>query len=562
MKRVAVLFVTDAFGSATQKAFQDYAHSSGIETVSVAFPYTQKSDEISKAIKSLKQTGFRYIFTICFEDHYMPIMSEAHKSKITGDDYFWLFYGMDTTTFQRNAAFPHGSALYNATKGIGILELDAGVRRGVRYPHLEYTEPLPQSPVRGHDIMRKTWREEVAAFREYFRSKLPTTLVDGFDPEFGTEPSTAGFFLYDAVNVIGISMCKTDTPFFTGEDITPILETLSFDGASGQIEFEDTGTRFWQTTVYTIWNVVPVEEVDINGINRFALAPTSYHLDGWHKIPENNFIYASGTVTPPPELSILEIDDKNVSSNVIVIALLLMGMTMLSSFLCFCWILRNKGEPIVCASQPEFLVLISVGTFIMSGAILPLSMREYQDKEDALLTCMADLWLYFIGFSLVYSALALKARHLYKVHIACFYGVTCLLFCILWFNFLTLWFYQVYVNPEIDRVYIYSRQLFIWCSIALVSNAIILALWTGKCGNCRHSRPTVLVFKFLPTCLLEIPLNMGLFSHSASSRTCSEKVDSNFRFLNRCVRTTLFLAWDVRESGRRGSSICHCSSHS
>jgi len=40
-------------------------------------------------------------------------------------------------------------------------------------------------------------------------------------------------------------------------------------------------------------------------------------------------------------------------------------------------------------------------------------------------------------------------------------------------------FLQVYLNPEFDRVYIYSRQFLIWCSVALASNVVILALWTA-----------------------------------------------------------------------------------
>lgn len=108
---VGILFVTDAYGSALQKAFQDAAAEEDIITASVAFSYSASADgvEIPNAVASLKGTQFRYIYAICFDSHYNPIMTAAYEEKLTGKDFLWAFPGLDKGNFQDNAAYPPGS---------------------------------------------------------------------------------------------------------------------------------------------------------------------------------------------------------------------------------------------------------------------------------------------------------------------------------------------------------------------------------------------------------------------------------------------------------------------
>jgi hypothetical protein len=109
---VAILFVTDAFGSSLQKAFQDAAAEVGIVTLSVAFSYSANvnGDEIPSAVNSIANTKFRYIYAISFEQHYDPIMTAAYQSGLTGGDYLWVFPGFDKTQFQSKAKYPPGKS--------------------------------------------------------------------------------------------------------------------------------------------------------------------------------------------------------------------------------------------------------------------------------------------------------------------------------------------------------------------------------------------------------------------------------------------------------------------
>lgn len=108
---VGVLFVTDAFGSALQKAFQDAASEEGIITDSVAFSYSADpdGDEIKNAVESLAKTQFRLIYVIAFEVHYDSIMTSAYELGLTGDEYLWIFNGIDIAAFQRDARYPPGT---------------------------------------------------------------------------------------------------------------------------------------------------------------------------------------------------------------------------------------------------------------------------------------------------------------------------------------------------------------------------------------------------------------------------------------------------------------------
>jgi hypothetical protein len=107
---VAVLFVTDAFGSALQKAFQDAASQYGITTDSVAFSYSADPNgvEIRNAVASLKNTQFNLFFVIAFEPHYEPIMKAAYEQNLIGDDKLWLFDGFDPSSFHKKLQYPQG----------------------------------------------------------------------------------------------------------------------------------------------------------------------------------------------------------------------------------------------------------------------------------------------------------------------------------------------------------------------------------------------------------------------------------------------------------------------
>lgn len=111
---IGVLFVTDSFGSALQKAFQDAASNVGITTDSFAFSFSDADgSEIQNAVKSLKKTQFNIFYVIGFELHYKFIMEAAYEEGLVSDDNVWIFNGFDPSAFQRSLEYPSGTCLLN-----------------------------------------------------------------------------------------------------------------------------------------------------------------------------------------------------------------------------------------------------------------------------------------------------------------------------------------------------------------------------------------------------------------------------------------------------------------
>lgn len=101
-ENVAILFVTDSYGSSLQKAFQDAASKANITTEPIPFPFyvTEGSDEARNAIQTLKRIQYRHVFAIFFDTQFDPIMKVAKEMGAVGEDYLYIFPGFDIAHFQ------------------------------------------------------------------------------------------------------------------------------------------------------------------------------------------------------------------------------------------------------------------------------------------------------------------------------------------------------------------------------------------------------------------------------------------------------------------------------
>jgi len=113
-----------------------------------------------------------------------------------------------------------------------------------------------------------------------------------------------------------------------------------------------------------------------------------------------------------------EEDMTYISSSLLVVGLIFFGLQSFLSVSCAGWTVYYSKRSVVRASQPIFLNFVSLGTFLISATILPLGIQgEYRDDSigsvDA--ACMAAPWLFSLGFSIVFSALAAKILRITKV---------------------------------------------------------------------------------------------------------------------------------------------------
>jgi len=85
------------------------------------------------------------------------------------------------------------------------------------------------------------------------------------------------------------------------------------------------------------------------------------------------------------------------------------GVSCLASIVAAVWVWAHKEERVIRASQPVFLYLICGGTFVMASSVFTLGIEDdIASVELTSATCMANYWLYSIGFTAVISALFSK----------------------------------------------------------------------------------------------------------------------------------------------------------
>lgn len=81
------------------------------------------------------------------------------------------------------------------------------------------------------------------------------------------------------------------------------------------------------------------------------------------------------------------------------------------------WTSIYRKVRIIRASQPFFLIIICIGTAIMTLTIIPISVDdEFYPLSNCHVACMSTPWLFSTGFTIAFSALFSKIWRLNKVH--------------------------------------------------------------------------------------------------------------------------------------------------
>jgi 7 transmembrane sweet-taste receptor of 3 GCPR len=84
----------------------------------------------------------------------------------------------------------------------------------------------------------------------------------------------------------------------------------------------------------------------------------------------------------------------------------LVTVAMFTACGCVGWVLLNSNLQVVKTLQPIFLIMIGVGVFVMTAALIPLSFDdEIVFVRGCDIACMAVPWLFSIGFTIAMSAL-------------------------------------------------------------------------------------------------------------------------------------------------------------
>jgi len=134
-----------------------------------------------------------------------------------------------------------------------------------------------------------------------------------------------------------------------------------------------------------------------------------------------------------------------------VVGFLMFGLNCSLVIYSLCWTLQRRKSPLVRRAQPIFLALIGVGCIISSGSILAMLVDEGVTDDQALLdrACMAQPWLYCVGFVLTFSSLYAKVWRVKKI----------------------------FMNARLRRLQIKNGELLKWICVALLVESIPLIAW-------------------------------------------------------------------------------------
>jgi len=351
---------------------------------------------ISDTVRLLKETQFRYFFAILPGATILDkVMTEAHKQKIAGTGLHTWFFSDALDGSVAGRRFPPDSPLEKAYKGTGVLRATGG--------SIEEFERLTLAMQELRNVQDLSFLNAHLPIYPEGASVNHSEVTS--QKTFLSKPGFVAPFVYDAVIALGLAACNLTSKRgnVSGQDLYRAFVESEFKGASGLVDINEFGSRTPNSTQYSLSNFV----IDDNSDREVMFKEVETHLfkfNTWEN--HSSYIFADGTHIIPPDLPALESNPNHLILPFKVVGLLLCAIIITLSISFGLWAYLNRGVQVVRASQPIFLYIISPGTFLMGSAIIPLTIDErWASSEGTDAACMAIPWLFFIGWSLTFSAL-------------------------------------------------------------------------------------------------------------------------------------------------------------
>ncbi|CAB9507174.1 Gamma-aminobutyric acid (GABA) B receptor [Seminavis robusta] len=426
IRHVAVLYINDSWGIHFHKALDNYANQWGI--ILEGFPYDPNQESIERSLIKIRDIEFRHVFAVMH--NWREVLPVAYDQGVVGNpDYAWMTAetsALASRSFQLNRRDPEEAKLAKALHGIGTL-------------NAYFTPNLAFEQAMGEFANNKTLQDEFIAIQED-----PTIFENYTFPEYVSTGTATSIF--DAVLALGITACNASNnlpDLFTGTQFYEALKTTSFRGVSGRVTFDPmTGVRvvIGEDVRYSVQYVALSEERSTSEMLRFE-SNIATIVQGDNNVTNtmHPFIYNDNTSNVPLPLPPIEGMELNLLPvGVQAFGYLVAGMELLFSLLCFLWTALNRNVFVLKASQPFFLCQLCVGLAITSlsiftwslpltstvqttvktnvnGHITALAFNSSDDTAGLDTACMSTFWLVFVGFSIVFSALASKTWRLHQL---------------------------------------------------------------------------------------------------------------------------------------------------
>jgi hypothetical protein len=409
VRQLAILHVNDNYGIDYFLEVQNAASYFGISIFSVSYA-DGLDEELNSAITQLKTSRYKYFFGIFSSGSVETTTLRLYEQGLLNRPYLVWLFGESSSVYlgvELSTSNQRDMQLAQALNGTGAVLLN-----------------MPEREQGIFQQLLQDFQEDEALVEYYLSKHLSGPLADRnvsmsrFNVSTLPTPSIfAAAMAYDAVMALGIGACEIESDFFTGPELFESFKKVEFFGATGSVSFNSTkGTRNANDFNYKIYNLIAVPDEAGEVI---AITPYKSQLITLQNASVEvlrPFVFFGGSTTPPQGQPVPVEDLNLVSDGIRSICWGLSGALILLSVYCTIWTIMRRKTPVVRASQPVFLVILSTGTFIMSSSIIPSTFQEPLPQRLLDVACMLDRYLFSVGFSMTFAALFSKTWRINSVY--------------------------------------------------------------------------------------------------------------------------------------------------
>lgn len=394
VRHVGLVYPLDDGGLSLLEGVSEEASKYGISLTVAGYAYTG-SEDIRATFRNVLSDvkDLRYLIGQSFAA-FEELLEVAEDMGLMSDDHVWIYPGLGTVT-QPGFSVPRTNERF-ANQINSLLSVEVHV---------------PRNPAFFGELSRFKFDRQL---RDLYDRSHAERLLDYYNwTQSFPILSTYTYTSYDAVMTMGIAACDYEGDFFNGKQYSDQVRKTTFDGLSGRIAFDQvTGSRAYEGVKYGFRNVRidtarSTEDTFMFVSDETMLLDPSQVNEQSAGITElSPTVFRGGGTVPPPPLPALEEHQDLISDVVRGFGWGMAGLAMSMAVALGMWTFLYRKKKLLRISQPLFLGMMCLGTFLMASSVLFTGWQEPWGGLD--FACMAAPWLLTLGFSTAFSALFTK----------------------------------------------------------------------------------------------------------------------------------------------------------
>ncbi|XP_064408032.1 gamma-aminobutyric acid type B receptor subunit 1 [Latimeria chalumnae] len=375
--KIATIQQTTEVFTSTLDDLEERVKEAGIE-LSVRQSYLS---DPTVAVKNLKRQDARIIVGLFYETEARKVFCEVFKEKLFGKKYVWFLIGWYADNWFKIKDPNINCTVENMTEAVE--------------GHLT-TEIVMLNPENTRSISGLTSQ----GFIKQLRQRLKPDEMGGYQ-----EAPLA----YDAIWALALALNKTAHELskrdmrledfnYNNKTITDeiykAMNSSSFDGVSGHVVFDASGSRM-------AWTLI--EQLQGGSYKKIGYYDSTKDNLSWY----GNDIWISGS--PPADSTKVIPTFRYLSQKLFVSVSVLAGLGIVLGIISLTFNIYNSHVRYIQNSQPYLNNITAVGCVFALAAVFPLGLDGYHIKTWHFpFICQARLWLLGLGFSLAYGSMFTK----------------------------------------------------------------------------------------------------------------------------------------------------------